>query len=118
MTDNEGQWSHCDFARSMAPLAGRHREGNLPMRVKRTRRATSRTERKPDGSEIVERSEEESYEEQDEPRRSVSRVLPRLRAPGGSSLRRLIGRISRTVGTLLLANCVKSLLGWLTGLGG
>lgn len=84
------------------------------MKVKHTRRATSRTERRPDGSEVVERSEEESYEEEDSPRRFSLRGHSLLGNPGVSSIRRLLRRISSAVGIFLLANRAKDFFSWLT----
>lgn len=84
------------------------------MSFKHTRRATSRTERRPDGSEIVERSEEESYEEEDTPRDPSPRRRRSLGGPGFSSVRRMFGRISAMVGLVLLPNRVKEFFNWLS----
>jgi len=83
------------------------------MRVKLTRRATSRTERRADGSEIVERSEEETYEEQEGRHRSIVGIRAPLVGSGFSAVRRLLRRGLGAVGIALLASLAKDLISWL-----
>ena len=60
------------------------------MSFKHTRRTTTRAERRPDGSEVIERSEEESYEEREIPTAPAVRArMPRHRL-SPSWLQRLI----------------------------
>lgn len=81
------------------------------MTFKHTRRATSRTERRSDGSEIVERSEEETFEDQGGSRGTSLRPRTHLLGRGLSALRRLFRRCLGLAGTALFIGAIKELIG-------
>lgn len=81
------------------------------MSFKHTRRATSRTERRSDGSEIVERSEEETYEEREGPRSLSLPGQARLVGKGLSTVRRLVRRGLGAIGAALFIGVIRELVG-------